>query len=82
MRADSFKEDLNFLYAALLNHPSMYRDPQIKRNFIQLYQSKEDKVCSYDSLVNAATELTVFLWTAIRILKYRTRHRIFVFLYA
>lgn len=60
LRADSFKEDLNFLYAALLNHPSMYRDPQIKRNFIQLYQSKEDKVCSYDSLVNAATELTVF----------------------
>lgn len=62
MRADSFKEDFNFLYAALLNHPSMYRDQQIKGNFIQLYQSKEDKVRSYDSLVNAATELTVFFY--------------------
>ncbi len=55
-----FKEDFKFLYDALLHHPAIYRDEELKRNFIQLYRSKADKVCSYDSLVNAATELTVF----------------------
>lgn len=77
-----FKEDFKFLYDALLHHPAIYRDEELKRNFIQLYRSKADKVCSYDSLVNAATELTVFLWMVTRILKCPIQCRIFVFLYA
>ena len=60
MSADTLREDYDFLCTALMKHPSIYRDEQIKRSFIQLYQSKADEVCSYDSLVNAATELTVF----------------------
>lgn len=60
MRDDTLREDFDFLYNALMKHPSIYRDEQTKRSFIQLYQSKADQVCSYDSLVNAATELTVF----------------------
>ena len=60
MRTDTLREDFEFLCTALMKHPSIYRDEQIKRSFIQLYRSKADEVCSYDSLVNAATELTVF----------------------
>lgn len=60
MRDDTLREDFDFLYNALMKHPSIYRGEQTKRSFIQLYQSKADQVCSYDSLVNAATELTVF----------------------
>ena len=58
--SSAMKEDFKFLYTALLKHPSMLIEAKMKNSFEELYQSKLDEVFSYDSLIDAATELTLF----------------------
>ena len=60
MGTNEYKKDLEFLYAALLKHPSIIMDEKIKIKFETLYLSKCDVVCDYDSFIDAATALTVF----------------------
>ncbi|MCM1187775.1 MAG: S41 family peptidase [bacterium] len=60
MKIEALREDFRFLYAALLKHPSFFDGTQKERDFTRLYESKKEKVCSYDSLIDAGTELTVF----------------------
>lgn len=60
MNMEAFKEDLYFLYTALLKHPTVLIDAQAKRNLMQLYEAKTGEVYSYDSFIDAATELTSF----------------------
>lgn len=60
MEVNAFREDFQFLYTALLGHPLILVNAQKKRSFMELYRAKAEEVCSYDSLIDAATELTVF----------------------
>ncbi len=57
---DALREDFKFLYNALQKHPAILRGQKEKSCFESLYQSKADEISSYDSLINAATELTAF----------------------
>lgn len=57
---DALREDFKFLYNALQKHPAILRGQKEKSCFESLYQSKVDEISSYDSLINAATELTAF----------------------
>lgn len=57
---DELREDFKFLYAALQKHPAILTDEQIKNCFARLYQARAGEVSSYESFINAATELTTF----------------------
>lgn len=57
---DELREDFKFLYAALQKHPAILTDEQIKSCFARLYQARAGEVSSYESFINAATELTTF----------------------
>lgn len=57
---DALRGDFKFLYNALQKHPAILMGRMEKSSLERLYQSKTDEICSYDSLVNAATELTAF----------------------
>lgn len=57
---DALREDFKFLYAALQKHPAILTGRQDKSILAGLYQSEINKICSYDSLIHAATELTIF----------------------
>lgn len=61
MGQNDYKEDLEYLYAALLSHPSVIRDERKRAELETLYLAKETTVRDYDSFIDAATELTVSL---------------------
>lgn len=60
MDVSGLREDYDFLCTALMKHPSILVDGQMKRDFTELCQSKASEIDSYDSLIDAATDLTVF----------------------
>lgn len=60
MTSNDYKEDLGYLYSALLLHPSIVTDVQKKTEFEALYCSKRNAAFEYDSFVDTATELTTF----------------------
>jgi hypothetical protein len=56
----NFKDDFHFLFTALQKHPAILLDQSREKRFAQQYQRNESGINSYDSLINAATELTSF----------------------
>lgn len=56
----SLKEDLKYMYTALRRHPSIIVGERSEEHLTELYRSKVDEICSYDSFIDAATELTCF----------------------
>lgn len=60
MGTNEYKEDLEYLYTALLNHPSIIIDEKKKAELEELYLAEIDVVQDYDSFIDAATELTTF----------------------
>lgn len=55
------KEDLDYLYAELLTHPAVISDEKKKAELEALCFAQEITVCDYDSFIDAATKLTVYL---------------------
>lgn len=60
MGTNEYKEDLEFLYTALLNHPAIISGEKKKEELDALYLTKVDEVQDYSSFIDAATELTTF----------------------
>lgn len=60
METNDYKVDLEYLYAALLKHPSIVSDEKKKMEIEHLYLAKEKSVVDYDGFIDAATELSVF----------------------
>lgn len=60
MGTNEYKEDLEYLYAALLKHPSIIIDEKKKAELEELYLAKRETLYNYDSFIDAATELTTF----------------------
>ena len=54
------REDYDFLCRALMKHPSILVDAQTRKDFMELCQSKIEGISTYEDLIDAATELTVF----------------------
>lgn len=54
------REDYLFLCRALMKHPSILVDAQTRKDFMELCQSKIEGISTYESLIDAATDLTVF----------------------
>ena len=61
MGINEYKEDLEYLYTALLNHPYIIIDEKKKAELEELYLAKVDVVQEYNSFIDVATELTTFL---------------------
>lgn len=61
MGQNDYKEDLEYLFAALLSHPAVIRDEKKKAELEALYFAQETTICDYDSFIDAATKLTVSL---------------------
>ena len=61
MGQNDYKEDLEYLYAALLAHPAVISGEKKKEELEALYFAQETTVCDYDSFIDAATKLTVSL---------------------
>ncbi|MBQ8326428.1 MAG: hypothetical protein IJX86_05090 [Lachnospiraceae bacterium] len=60
MGANDYKEDLEYLYSALITHPSIMRGEKNAAELESLYLTNCERVHDYVSLIDAATELTVF----------------------
>lgn len=60
MTEPEYKTDVEYLYSALLKHPFLLIDENKKKYFEQLYLSKRNKRYDYESLIDTATELTMF----------------------
>ena len=60
MEANDYKEDLEYLYSALLNHPSIKMGEKKKAELEALYIAICEVVYDYDSFIDVATELTTF----------------------
>ncbi len=60
MEANDYKEDLEYLYSALLNHPSIKMGEKKKAELEALYIAICEVLYDYDSFIDAATELTTF----------------------
>lgn len=61
MTDKEYKMDLEYLYSKLLKHPSLHIDREKKKCFEQFYLSNKNKKYDYESFINTATELTMFL---------------------
>lgn len=61
MGINEYKEDLEYLYTALLKHPYIIIDEKKKAELEELYLAKVDVVQDYNSFIDVATELTTFL---------------------
>lgn len=48
MGKSDHKDDLEYFYAALLNHPSVISDEKKREELEALYLAKETTVCDYD----------------------------------
>ncbi|MBQ9120398.1 MAG: hypothetical protein IJY09_10165 [Lachnospiraceae bacterium] len=60
MGTNHYKDDLKYLYSALLNHPSIITAEKKKSELDALYFDKCNVVCDFDHFIDAATELTCF----------------------
>lgn len=60
MSSSDYKEDLEYLYSALLCHPSILEDQRMQCAFKKLYLSIVAQEFEYDSFIDVATELTAF----------------------
>lgn len=60
METNAYKEDLEYLYSSLLNHPSIILGEKKKAEFEALYLAICEVVYDYDSFIDGATKLTTF----------------------
>lgn len=60
MRDSDFHGDLEYLYSALLMHPSLLIDEQKRKQFEELYQANRKEQFTYGEFIDAATTLTTF----------------------
>ena len=60
MQIQDLRDDLAYLYHALLKHPSFITRTKDPSEFTQLYRKKNDATDSLDAFIDTATDLTLF----------------------